>query len=702
MAKNQVVSIDIGTNAIKLVQLEQTASGLRLVSAGIELYPRTSATEEIDDQTIRQTLQKLWRKVQGRAHSVVLSIPRSLVTSRRLTNLPPVASDEQLPNLVAIQAETELPFRTDSAVYDYHDVRRTDKSLSVELIAAKRETVQTRLDYFNPLGIVPQAVIPSALATSVLAGIGARQASPLQGSNLPNPMTMVVDIGAGWTDLCLMRGNVLHFSRSFAMGGNQLTQRYQDEIDGNFEVAESQKIVSATLDPSPPSTGGTKGVPLVPPRGQGGGSDVPAPAEEWADRLVSELKRSISAAKRELNFDSEGGTTNGFVGEIWLCGGGARVAGLASYASEQLQIPTRLWNPFDAFKNVWNEKRSDVQAVADFSDTLAVAFGLGVNAFTHQVTLDLLPKEERVKLTQAEQRRKMLVSGVAAAILLVGLGVGGLTWSKTHQGKIDALDQQLESIGRAASKAKTALVEDLAIADLTTPRISPLDILREFSLHFADRIKIAWTSFNVSRLDEPDKAKITFNIEAQSHQEVSQMMSIMAQSGLFKDIKSGQVTSVGGERDKKLVFQTQVTCTLAPNAVQMFARARYLKPGQKLKSETESVARDRREWAEPGQANTSAAPSGPTGTNPTGNMDSNQSQRVPAMNAPVKADEASAKDARPQDDGSVRYADKTEFRRTIDKEAAKEVPVDRVEFRKDSDKGSAEGESDKTDTPKER
>ncbi|MBI1926604.1 pilus assembly protein PilM, partial [Candidatus Poribacteria bacterium] len=117
MAKNQVVSIDIGTNAIKLVQLEQTASGrrvsertLRLVSAGIELYPRTSATEDIDDQTIRQTLQKVWRKVQGRVHSVVLSLPRSSVTSRRLTNLPPAATDEQLTSLVAIQAETELPF----------------------------------------------------------------------------------------------------------------------------------------------------------------------------------------------------------------------------------------------------------------------------------------------------------------------------------------------------------------------------------------------------------------------------------------------------------------------------------------------------------------------------------------------------------------------------------------------------------------
>ena len=49
-----------------------------------------------------------------------------------------------------------------------------------------------------------------------------------------------------------------------------------------------------------------------------------------------------------------------------------------------------------------------------------------------------------------------------------------------------------------------------------------------------------------------EKAKITFNLEAQSHQDVSQTISAMAQSGVFTNIKSGQVTSV--ERDKKANF----------------------------------------------------------------------------------------------------------------------------------------------------
>jgi type IV pilus assembly protein PilM len=553
MAKNQIVSIDIGTNAIKLVQLEQTASGIRLVSAGVEAYPRQSAVEEIANETISRTLQRLWKKVQGRKVPVALSMPRLLVTSRRLTNLPAAATDEQLDGLVTMQAETELPFRVEEAIYDYHDVRRSDSGVSVELIAAKRETVQQQIDYLKPLGIVPKAVIPSSLATGVLAGMQ----RPGHDKNSSDGMTMVMDIGAGRTDLCLMAGDTPCFSRSFPIGGNHLTYLYQSETGGNYEFAEGQKITNAALDRH---------------------SQSAAPTCEWVDGLVSELRRSIGGAKRELDINRDT-----LVSEIWLCGGGSRIAGLVDYIADQLQIPARLWNPLDAFEAVEDEQRSDTQSVDGFSNTsglqpgvfdLAVALGLGVNALTHQISLDLLLKEERAKLTQAAQRKRTLTAVAAGIILLVGLGLSGLTWSRAHQVKIAVLDQEIRNIRRTESNARKALVKNLAITDLLTPRVSPLDVLRELSLRFADRTKVAWKTFNISRLDDIERAKITFNIESKSHQEVSQMISGMAQSGIFTNIKSGQITSI--ERNKKPIFQAQVTCNLASDAARTFAQTRYL------------------------------------------------------------------------------------------------------------------------------
>ena len=52
------------------------------------------------------------------------------------------------------------------------------------------------------------------------------------------------------------------------------------------------------------------------------------------------------------------------------------------------------------------------------------------------------------------------------------------------------------------------------------------------------------------------------------------MLSVMAQSGLVRDIKSGQITSI--EREKKQISMVQVTCNLSPEAVRMFSQARHL------------------------------------------------------------------------------------------------------------------------------
>ena len=534
MKKNQIVAIDIGTNSIKLVQLMQTGSGISLVSAGVEHYPLESATDDHDLQTISEALQQLWRQVQGRNIPVVMSIPRALVASRRLADIPLEVTDEQLQQGIAERAETELPF-SEEIVHDYHDTIRTDTNISVELIGTRRDTVQKYINYLKPVGILPRALLPSAMAIGVLAT-----------THTSAPVTMVVDIGAGNTDFGVIHNETLKFSRSFSIGGNQLTQRYQNEGAVDFESAERQKIVNATL--ISPDLSAT-------------------PTHEWAAHLVGELERSIAATERELSINRESQPC-----EILLCGGGARIPGLADYCTERLHILTRLWNPYDAFKEVQDERQADSESIDEFADTLAVALGLGVNAFTNKVVLDLLPKEEKTKVTQIERRRQLIAVATAGGILIVGLGLGGLTWSRMQQTEMGFLDEQIRTNRKAENDAKTRLVKDTAIAGLLSPRVSPMDILRELSTRFGDRTKISWKSIDIRRLDEPDKTKITFNVEASSHAEISQMVGIMTQSGLFTNTKSGQVTSI--KKNKKQISQAQITCNLVSNAPEMFAKIR--------------------------------------------------------------------------------------------------------------------------------
>ena len=86
MAKNQVISIDIGTDAIKMVQLEKTADGIRLIDARIESYPdrqgETVEHQAVNVNNVTESLLKVWKKV-GRKYPVVVSVPRLLITTRR-------------------------------------------------------------------------------------------------------------------------------------------------------------------------------------------------------------------------------------------------------------------------------------------------------------------------------------------------------------------------------------------------------------------------------------------------------------------------------------------------------------------------------------------------------------------------------------------------------------------------------------------
>ena len=117
MAKKQVVAIDIGTDTAKMVQLEQSSTDVRLINANVVTRMDTD-----DRYQMAEAMEQLWAPLgqpptQGRLRAllnrnkteIVLSLPRALVSTKRLTNLP-AATDDQLVSIVAIAAEDGTPF----------------------------------------------------------------------------------------------------------------------------------------------------------------------------------------------------------------------------------------------------------------------------------------------------------------------------------------------------------------------------------------------------------------------------------------------------------------------------------------------------------------------------------------------------------------------------------------------------------------
>ena len=555
MAKNRVVAIDIGRNTAKIVQFEQSFSTtVHLTNASVVTYPNKD-----DRLQVYESVKHLWDSlgglpVEGGIRSlfnrskteIALALPRSQVNTKRLSNLP-AATDEQLASIIAIAAEAELPFRVEEAIFTYHDVQQTQDTSSVELISTRRTTVSDYLDLLGQIGVSLSAVTPSMIAIAEVA----------TNSGCTKP-TFIVDIGAEQADFCFMQGGKLRFSRSFRFGGNHLSEHLSRTLNIDVQMAaeEKQRI----------SAGET-------------------PANTWTTQFISELRRSIAAT---THFEAEV-NTGGYRDftlpetetELWLCGGGARVPDLVSVCEAQLNISTRLWNPLHALQQHAGidirPMRPGVEAILDeWGDTLAVPLGVGLNALKSADRVSLLPQEAVETLTQTARQRQLFVAAGLSVLIIGGMLFGGYMLQRSQQYRNAAVEAQLTYYAQPMSAAKAQLGKELALTDMLAHHISPLDILHALSEMFGDRTQVAWTNFNITNLHEPATARITFNLESTSHNAINTLLGALDRSGVFTNVRPGEVTTIS--QNRKQIFQVQVRCNLTTSAVKAFAKRRYPLP----------------------------------------------------------------------------------------------------------------------------
>ena len=563
MSKNRVVAIDIGTNTAKIVQLEQSFSApVQLTHASVVTYP-----DKGDRLRVSESVKHLWDALggppgEGGIHwrkspieafgtlfnrnktEVALALPRSLVNTKRLSNLP-AATDEQLASIVAIAAETELPFRVEEAIFTYHDIQQTAETSSVELISTRRTSVSNYLDLLEQIGVSVSAVTPSMIAIAEVAA----------NSGCTKP-TFIVDIGAEQSDFCFILDGKLQFSRSFRFGGDHLSEHLRRTLNVDIETAATEKRHISASE---------------------------MPAYTWTTQFIGELRRSITAAtthyRTEVNTDGYQDTAlSETETELYLCGGGARVPDLAATCETELNISTRLWNPLRAVQQHagidMHSVPPEVEATLDaWGDTLAVALGVGLNALKSTAPISLLPKETVETLTQTTRQRQLFAAAGFSALIIGGLLFGGYMLQRSQQDRSEAVEAQLAYYAQPMSAAKGQLGKELALTDMLAHHISPLDILHALSEMFRDRTQVAWTNFNITNLHEPTIARITFNLESASHNAINTLLRALDRSGVFTNVRPGEVTTIS--QDKKQIFQVQVRCNLTASAVKTFAKKRY-------------------------------------------------------------------------------------------------------------------------------
>lgn len=340
-----LVGLDIGSSAVKLVELkEKKAGSYELVKIGLEpLSPEAIVDGSImDSSMVVDTIQRLNASQGVKNSNYATSLSGHSVIIKKISL--PAMSNEELAESIQWEAEQYIPFDINDVNLDYVPLTApgTGENIDVILVAVKKEKIN---DYAS--------VISQAGKTPVMVDVDAFAVQNAYEANYPvhdDKVMALVNIGASVTNVNVISGSTSLFWRDITFGGNQYTDAIQRELNLSFAQAEELK------------RGGTAGEHNI--------QQVIPILNSVSEDFAGELRKTLDF------FSATSGAER--VDGIMLSGGGASALNLESILREKFGISVEIMNPF---KNIaLNEKKGSFNPewIAEVGPSMAVAVGLAI------------------------------------------------------------------------------------------------------------------------------------------------------------------------------------------------------------------------------------------------------------------------------------------------------------------------------------
>lgn len=525
------VALDIGTNFIKLVQLEISSTGAKLLDAGlVEIgYDPSVADAEGKTKTI-EAIQRLLKEKHIKAKKIILAVPGQSAISRFL-RLPP-GSENKVDSIIKYEARHQIPLPLYKMVVDYQVLNQGKKGVDVILLAIKEEIVNNYLNIVGSMGLTPEVVDVSSLAlfNSLSSGQDPKT----------DEVVALIDIGATTTDLCIQKGEILSFARSFPIGGNELTEALCAKLGIDFREAE--RLKREVTIPSEPTTG------------KGKTRQISEAVDSFAENLVAGIRHSFDFYQSQ-----PGGAP---VNRIVLSGGSAKLKGLDEFLARKLRLQLEIANPFQNIQ--FDSSELNPEAIP----FLTIAIGL---ALREKIRINLLPLKVREK--QQIKKRKKIFTIAAAALIILLLAANIILLSQTSGVKSQLKEiEKEETASLVVKRIQHLKAEDEKINEkidlinfklLEQAQWSP--IIYEISKLTPEKV---WLS-KIVTISEPgggkrkafqteEEREIKIGGSASSHYYLSRFMSNLENSPSFVRITLGSTQ----KREEKEWIDFGITCQL--------------------------------------------------------------------------------------------------------------------------------------------
>jgi len=347
LTKNKpLVGLDIGSSAIKAVELTKSKRGYELSSFAYESLAPDSVVDGaiMDGRTVADSIKRIFMLGKFKPKTVATGVSGHSVIVKRV--VVPAATPGEVATSIQLDAEQYIPFDITEVNLDYQVVgpgitAAEEPGMEVVLVAAKKDKIQNHTNVISLAGQNPEVVDIDAFALQNVF-----EANYHVGSD---ETVALLNIGASLMNINITKGGMPLFIRDVSVGGNQYTDILQKELQLNFQEAEDLKLGR---------TGGSE-VELVQPL-----------LESITSMLIMEVQKTFDFFRETYPSET--------ISQVLISGGTAHMTGLAEKVQAAFSYPTEVLDPF---RSIALGPKVDSAKVTSLGPALAVAVGLALRGF---------------------------------------------------------------------------------------------------------------------------------------------------------------------------------------------------------------------------------------------------------------------------------------------------------------------------------
>ncbi len=345
--QNSVLSIDISTAAVKLLELSKTGNRYKVESYAIAPLPQDAIIDKniANVNVISEAIRVALKRSESKLKRVTVAVSGSAVMTK-IISMPGSLSDDEMEEQIMIEADQYVPYSLDEVNFDF-EVQNVNENnpdmVDVLFVASRKENVDDRVEALSKAGLKAHVVDIEAFAMENAFSLLSDQFADSTGAQT----VAISDIGSTMASMNVLHDGKVIYTREQGFGGKQLTEEIQRRYGLSYEEAGLAK-----------KHGGL-------------------PDNYMVDVLDPFKKAMVQQIQRSLQF-YESSSANKTIDSMVLAGGCASITGIDKLVEKNLGVPVYIANPFI---NMALSNKIKPHALSNDAPTMMIACGLALRSF---------------------------------------------------------------------------------------------------------------------------------------------------------------------------------------------------------------------------------------------------------------------------------------------------------------------------------